>query len=341
MAIKFSAEPQNARILAVGAYRPARSVPNSELVDRIESTDEWIQQRTGIESRRFADADESLIDMATASSLQAISRAGLVPENIDAVIFATISYPYQAPSAATELLTRLNNSTAAAFDISAACAGFCYAVSLANDMVRSRTATNVLVVGAEKLSDFTDLDDRATAFIFADGAGAVVIGPSQDVGIGPTVWGANSETRDAILLEPSYLEYKKHPGKTDFGWPNIAQQGQTVFRWAVYEIAPIALRALAAAGLTPETLDVFIPHQANDRIIDSLVKSMKLPDSVVVARDIRTSGNTSSASIPLAMDALLAERPDLHGKSALLVGFGAGLVYAGQVVELPPVPKNK
>jgi 3-oxoacyl-(acyl-carrier-protein) synthase III len=341
MAIKFTTEPQNARILSVGAYRPARSVPNSELVERIESSDEWIQQRTGIESRRFAAADESLIDMATHSSLQAISRAGLTPEDIDAVIFATISYPYQAPSAATELLTRLNNSTAAAFDISAACAGFCYAVALANDIVRSRNAKNVLVVGAEKLSDFTDPDDRATAFIFADGAGAVVIGPSQDVGIGPTVWGANSETRDAILLEPSYLEYKNNPDRTELPWPNIAQQGQTVFRWAVYEIAPIALRALEAAGLTPETLDVFIPHQANDRIIDSLVKSMKLPDSVVVARDIRTSGNTSSASIPLAMDALLAERPDLHGKSALLVGFGAGLVYAGQVVELPPVPKSK
>jgi 3-oxoacyl-(acyl-carrier-protein) synthase III len=278
--------------------------------------------------------------MATASSLQAISRAGLQPEDIDAVIFATISYPYQAPSAATELLTRLNNSTAAAFDISAACAGFCYAVALANDMVRSRNAKNVLVVGAEKLSDFTDPDDRATAFIFADGAGSVVIGPSQDVGIGPTTWGANSETRDAIRLDPSYLEYKKNPGKADLGWPNINQQGQTVFRWAVYEIAPIALKALEAAGLTPETLDVFIPHQANDRIIDSLVKSMKLPDSVVIARDIRTSGNTSSASIPLAMDALLTERPDLHGKSALLVGFGAGLVYAGQVVELPPVPKK-
>ena len=340
MTIKFNAEPQNARILSVGAYRPARSVPNSELVDRIESSDEWIQQRTGIESRRIADSDESLIDMATASSLQAIARAGLQPEDIDAVIFATISYPYQAPSAATELLTRLNNSTAAAFDISAACAGFCYAVALANDMVRSRNARNVLVVGAEKLSDFTDPDDRATAFIFADGAGSVVIGPSQDVGIGPTTWGANSETRDAIRLDPSYLEYKKNPGKSDLGWPNINQQGQTVFRWAVYEIAPIALKALEAAGLTPETLDVFIPHQANGRIIDSLVKSMKLPDSVVIARDIRTSGNTSSASIPLAMDALLTERPDLHGKSALLVGFGAGLVYAGQVVELPPVPKK-
>ena len=195
-------------------------------------------------------------------------------------------------------------------------------------------------MGAEKLSDFTDPDDRATAFIFADGAGAVVIGPSKDIGIGPTIWGASAETREAIVLEPSFLEFKNNPGNPDIGWPNIIQQGQTVFRWAVYEIAPIALRALEAAGLTPETLEVFIPHQANDRIIESLVKSMKLPESVVVAHDIRTSGNTSSASIPLAMDALLTEKPELHGKSALLVGFGAGLVYAGQVVELPSKPSS-
>ncbi len=340
MSLKFTPETQNARILSVGAYRPPRIVPNSEIVGRIDSSDEWIQQRTGIQTRHFADADESLIDMAEKSAIIAIKRAGLSAEDIDAVIFATISYPYQAPSAATELLVRLGNTKAAAFDISAACAGFCYGVALANDLVRNKTAKNVLVMGAEKLSDFTDQDDRATAFIFADGAGSVVIGPSEGIGIGPTVWGASAETRDAILLEPSFLEFKKHPGRTDLGWPNINQQGQTVFRWAVYEIAPIALRALEAAGLTPETLDAFIPHQANDRIIESLVKSMKLPESVVVAHDIRTSGNTSSASIPLAMDALLAEKPELHGKSALLIGFGAGLVYAGQVVELPSKPSN-
>ena len=339
MSLKFAPESQNARILSVGAYRPPRVVPNSEIVGRIDSTDEWIQQRTGIQTRHFADADESLIDMATIAAEQAITRAGLTSADIDAVIFATISYPYQAPSAATEILVRIGNTKAAAFDISAACAGFCYGVGIANDMVRNKTANNVLVIGAEKLSDFTDPDDRATAFIFADGAGAVVIGASNDVGIGPTVWGASAETREAIVLEPSYLEYKKNPGKTDLGWPNISQQGQTVFRWAVYEIAPIALKALAEAGLTVDELDAFIPHQANERIIDSLAKSMKLPETVAIARDIRTTGNTSAASIPLAMDALLKERPDLHGKSALLVGFGAGLVYAGQVVELPPAPR--
>jgi len=338
MSLNFTPVHRNSRILSVGAYRPKNSVHNNEIAPRIDSSDEWIQQRTGIESRNFASPDESLIDMAEAAARIAISRAGLAASDIDAVIFATITYPYQAPSAATELLTRLGNTHAAAFDLSAACAGFCYGVALAGDLVSAKTANNVLVIGGEKLSDFTDPNDRATAFIFADGAGAVVIGASEGVGIGPTIWGANAETREAIMMEPSWLEYKKADKSADLKWPDIAQQGQTVFRWAVYEMAPVGLKAIEAAGLTVDTLAAFVPHQANDRIIDSMVKSMKLPDSVAVARDIRTSGNTSAASIPLAMDALLTQRPDLHGKSALLLGFGAGLVYAGQVVELPPLP---
>ena len=339
MSLNFKTEVRNSRILSVGGYRPPRVVPNSEIVDKIDSSDEWIQQRTGIQTRHFADENESLIDMATKASEIAIKRAGLTAQDIDAVIFSTISYPFQAPSAATELIIRLDNPNAAAFDISAACAGFCYGVGIASDMVRNKTANNVLVVGAEKLSDFTDPYDRATAFIFADGAGAVVIGPSDSAGIGPTIWGSSAETRDAITLQPSYLEYKKNPGKTDLGWPNISQQGQTVFRWAVYEMAPVALKAIDAAGMKPEELAAFIPHQANERIIESMAKSMKLPDSVVIARDIRTTGNTSAASIPLAMDALLKENPLLHSKPALLIGFGAGLVYASQVVELPPKEK--
>jgi 3-oxoacyl-(acyl-carrier-protein) synthase III len=337
----LQAKPRrHARLLSVGAYRPATAVHNNEIVDKIDSTDEWIQQRTGIESRNFAGPDESLVDMAEHAARVAISRAGLSAAEIDAVIFSTITYPYQAPSAATEILTRLGNTHSAAFDISAACAGFCYAISLANDMVSAGTANNVLVIGGEKLSDFTDPYDRATAFIFADGAGAVVIGASETVGIGPTIWGANAETREAIVMEPSWLEHK-HANKGEaVKWPDIAQQGQTVFRWAVYEMGPVGLKAIEAAGLRPDQLAAFVPHQANDRIIDAMVKGMKLPESVHVARDIRFSGNTSAASIPLAMDAMLENHPELHGKSALLLGFGAGLVFAGQVVELPPAPKK-
>jgi len=330
----------HSRILSVGTYRPKRVVPNSEIVDRIESTDEWIVQRTGIESRRFAGDDETVISMAKAACEMALQRAKLRIEDIDTVIVSTISYPFQAPSAATELINELGNPKAAAFDISAACAGFCYGVGMASDLVRSGTSKNVLVIGVEKLSDYTDPNDRATAFIFADGAGAVVIGPSDQPRIGKTIWGSDADSRDAITLTPSFLEFKKNPDKGvgELGWPNIQQQGQVVFRWAVYSMSKVGLQALEAAGVSVDELGAFIPHQANIRIIETMAKEMKIPDSVLIADDIRTNGNTSAASIPLAMDRILEEHPELHGKLALLIGYGAGLVYAGQVVELPPKP---
>jgi 3-oxoacyl-(acyl-carrier-protein) synthase III len=330
----------HSRILAVGIYRPKRQVPNSEIVDRIDSTDEWIVQRTGIESRRFADEDETVITMAKAACEMALKRAKLSIEDIDTVILSTISYPFQAPSAATELINELGNPKAAAFDLSAACAGFCYGVGLASDLVRAGTSRNVLVIGVEKLSDYTDPDDRATAFIFADGAGAVIIGQSDQPRIGTTIWGSDADSRDAITLTPSFLDFKKNPNKgvAELGWPNIAQQGQVVFRWAVYSMSKVGLKALEAAGVTVDELGAFIPHQANIRIIETMAREMKIPDSVLIADDIRTNGNTSAASIPLAMDRILEEHPELHGKLALLIGYGAGLVYAGQVVELPPKP---
>jgi 3-oxoacyl-(acyl-carrier-protein) synthase III len=330
----------HSRILAVGTYRPKRQVPNSEIVDRIDSTDEWIVQRTGIESRRFAGADETVISMAKAACEMALKRAMLSIEDIDTVILSTISYPFQAPSAATELINELGNPKAAAFDLSAACAGFCYGVGLASDLVRAGTSRNVLVIGVEKLSDYTDPNDRATAFIFADGAGAVIIGQSDQPRIGTTIWGSDADSRDAITLTPSFLDFKKNPDKgvAELGWPNIAQQGQVVFRWAVYSMSKVGLKALEAAGVSVDELGAFIPHQANIRIIETMAKEMKIPDSVLIADDIRTNGNTSAASIPLAMDRILEEHPELHGKLALLIGYGAGLVYAGQVVELPPKP---
>jgi 3-oxoacyl-[acyl-carrier-protein] synthase-3 len=235
----------------------------------------------------------------------------------------------------------MGNPTAAALDISAACAGFCYGVAMAHDFVRAGSAKKVLVVGVEKLSDFTDPTDRATAFIFADGAGAVVIGESIDAGIGPVEWGSDSENREAILMNPSWIDVRNAETqltKADIKWPNITQEGQKVFRWAVFSMSKAALKALDSAGLSVDQIDAFIPHQANVRIIETMAKEMKLPDSVAIADDIRTNGNTSAASIPLAMDALLAKHPELHGKLALLIGYGAGLVYAGQVVKLPPKP---
>jgi 3-oxoacyl-[acyl-carrier-protein] synthase-3 len=323
---------RHARILGVGGYRPERVVKNDELVERIDSSDEWIRERTGIVSRRFAAPDETVVDMAEAASRQALEAAGLDASRIGAVVVATVTHPYQTPSAASVLTHRLGATPAAAFDISAACAGFCHGVALAGDMVTGGSAEHVLVVGVEKLSDFTDLDDRGTAFIFGDGAGAVVIGPSDVPGIGPTVWGSDGEQWDAIRSRDSWTDYRDAPGTK---WPALVMKGQPVFRWAVWQMAPVAQQALEKAGVSAEDLDAFIPHQANMRIIDSMIKALKLPPQVPVARDIAETGNTSAASIPLAMERMLREGEAPHGGLALLIGFGAGLSYAAQVVTLP------
>ena len=320
-----------ARILSIGGYRPARVVSNAEICERIDSSDEWIRERSGIESRHFAAEDESVIDMSVIAAGKAIAQAGLRPEQIDAVLLATVTHPLQTPSAAAAVADRLGATDAAASDISAACAGFCYAVAMANDMVRGGSATYVLVIGCEKLSDFTDSYDRSTAFIFGDGAGAVVIGPSETPAIAPTVWGSDGSQYDAITQRASWIDVRDH--NVDF--PHLTMQGQKVFRWAVWQMVPVARKALEAAGIEAGDLGAFIPHQANVRIIDSMVKALKLPEHVPVARDVRQTGNTSAASIPLAMERMLETGEAKSGDAALLIGFGAGLVYAAQVVVLP------
>jgi len=321
----------HARILSVGAYRPSRVVVNDELVELIESSDQWIRERSGIISRRWASAEESVTDMALAASQVALDRAGLTAADIDAVLVATITHPYQTPSSAALLTHRLGATPAAALDISAACAGFCYGVGLASDMVRGGSARHVLVVGVEKLSDFVDPHDRSTAFIFGDGAGAVVVGPSDTPGIGPTVWGSDGSQWDAIVNKSSWIEYRESGAQ----WPALTMAGQSVFRWAVWQMPPIAQKALAAAGVGVDDLAAFVPHQANMRIIDAMAKQLALPPHVAIGRDIAQAGNTSAASVPLAMERLLADGEASPGGLALLIGFGAGLTYAAQVVVLP------
>lgn len=332
VAIQSPSMQRHSKIMSVGVYRPRRSVPNSEIIAAIDSSDEWIKERSGIHSRRIAGEDESVVSMSVAAAQSALERAGISAEQLGAVICATVTYPFQTPSAATDIALQLGAPKVPAFDISAACAGFCYGVGIASDLVRAGTAEYVLLVGVEKLSDFTDPTDRGTAFIFADGAGAVIIGPSDTPGIGPMIWGSDATAREAIMMEPSWVDLRNPDSK---GWPDIKMQGQAVFRWAVYQMAPVALEALAAAGISADQLDAFIPHQANERIIDAMAKAMNLPERVAIARDIRNSGNTSAASIPLAMDALYQEGAIKTGDTALLIGFGAGLVYAAQVVQLP------
>jgi 3-oxoacyl-[acyl-carrier-protein] synthase III len=321
----------HARIMGVGGYRPERVIPNSEIVEAIDSSDEWIQERSGIKSRRFAAKDESVVDMAEAAGRDAIAASGLEPGQVDAVIVATVTHPYQTPAAAPILADRLGIQ-AAAFDIGAACAGYCHGIALASDMVRGGSAQHVLVVGVEKLSDFTDPHDRGTAFIFGDGAGAAVVGPSQTPAIGPTIWGSDGSQWKTIAQRESWVELRDAGGH---GSPAIGMAGQSVFRWAVWGMAPVAQKALDAAGIRTEDLDAFIPHQANMRIVDAMVKQLKLPPDIPVARDIAETANTSAASIPLATERMLRDGEAPHGGLALQIGFGAGLVYAAQVVVLP------
>jgi 3-oxoacyl-[acyl-carrier-protein] synthase-3 len=322
---------RHSRIMGVGGYRPERVIPNAEIVDAINSSDEWIRERSGIVSRRFAAKDESVVDMAEAATRDALEASGLEAAQVDAVIVATVTHPYQTPAAAPILADRLG-IRGAAFDISAACAGYCHGISLASDMVRGGSAQHVLVVGVEKLSDFTDPTDRGTAFIFGDGAGAAVVGPSETPAIGPTVWGSDGSQWRTISQRDSWVELKEAGG---VGSPAIGMAGQSVFRWAVWGMAPVAQKALDAAGVRAEDLDAFIPHQANMRIIDAMIKQLKLPDDIPVARDIAETANTSAASIPLATERMLREGEVPHGGLALQIGFGAGLVYAAQVVVLP------
>jgi 3-oxoacyl-[acyl-carrier-protein] synthase-3 len=319
-----------ARIMGVGGYRPVRVVPNEVILETIDSSDEWIRSRSGIATRHWASPEETVAAMSIEASGKAIADAGISADQIGGVIVSTVSHFKQTPAVATEIADKLGTGKAAAFDISAGCAGFGYGLTLAKGMIVEGSAEYVLVIGVERLSDLTDLQDRATAFLFGDGAGAVVVGPSAEPAIGPTVWGSEGDKSETIKQTVPWTEYDSS-GK----FPAITQEGQAVFRWAVFEMAKVAQQALDAAGVSPDDLDVFIPHQANMRIIDSMVKTLKLPDSVTVARDVETTGNTSAASIPLAMERLLATGQAKSGDTALVIGFGAGLVYAATVVTLP------
>lgn len=319
------------KIYSLGASRGDLTVTNDDVAGPINSSDEWIRQRTGIVTRMRASKDRSLMDMAVEASNEAIQKAGIKPAEIEAVIFSTITHPYQTPSAASLLAELVGANPAPAFDISAACAGYCYGIAQADSLVRSGTAKYVLVVGGEKLSDYIDPTDRSISFLLGDGAGAAIVGPSDSPGISKSVWGSDGSKWEAVGMTGSLLDFRDGTGS----WPTLVQEGQSVFRWAVWEMVKVAKQALEVAGVKPEELAALVTHQANERIIDEMAKQLALPESVVVAKDIITTGNTSAASIPLAMHALLAEGRIKSGDLALQIGFGAGLAYGAQVVVVP------
>ena len=303
------------RILSVASYRPRTEVGNETIAALIDSSDEWIRRRCGIESRRHAAPDEDLVTMATAAASKALAGAGVDPHDVSAVLVATMSHRGRATTAAPLVAAALGATEAAAMDLGAACAGFPYALATADALVRSGTAAYVVVVGAERMTDIIDERDRGTAFLFGDGAGAVVVGPAQTSEIGPVVWGSDGSRSEVLRYDEAGI---------------LRMAGPEVFRWATSVVPGVAKRALDAAGMSASDLAAFIPHQANLRITSVAAKALDLGPHVRVATDIITNGNTGAASIPQAMAAL----PDTSGP-ALLVGFGAGLSYAAQVVTLP------
>jgi 3-oxoacyl-[acyl-carrier-protein] synthase-3 len=331
LTLKQSHGPEFTRIYSYGAARGDLIVPNDDLVAAIDSSDEWIQQRTGIITRTRASAGILAVDLATDASIEAIEKSGVAPSDIDLVIIATIGNVQQTPSMAAVVADRVGANPAAAYDSNAACAGFSYAVTQADALIRAGAAHYALVVGAEKLSDVVDPTDRSISFLLGDGAGAVVIGPSDTPAIAPAVWGSDGSKADAVGMNSTLIQYRDGSAP----WPTLRQEGQVVFRWAVWEMAKVAKRALEVAGVEASDLAAFVPHQANMRIIDELAKQLGLPDSVLIGRDIATTGNTSAASIPLATHRLLVEHPELSGGLSLQIGFGAGLVFGAQVVVLP------
>jgi 3-oxoacyl-[acyl-carrier-protein] synthase III len=309
-----------ARILAFGHYQPSNVVTNDDLAKTVETNDAWIQSRVGIKQRRLAGPDETVVDMAVQAGGKALANSGLSPADIDLVIVATCTQEATIPNASAQVADRLGIVAPGAYDVNAACAGFCYALSSASDAIRGGSARNVLVVGSEKLSQWVDWTDRSTCIIFADGAGAAVLGPSEETAIGPVVWGSAGDMASKIFVKD----------RNSF----LFQEGQSVFRWTTTHLHAVAKEACERAGITPADLSAFVPHQANLRIIEAIARKLKA-ENAVVADDIVEAGNTSAASIPLALSRMIERGAVPSGMPALLIGFGAGMTYAAQVVEIP------
>jgi 3-oxoacyl-[acyl-carrier-protein] synthase-3 len=313
-----------ARILAFGGYQPDNVVTNDDLAAVMDTSDEWIRSRVGVVSRRIAAPGETVADMAVAAAGKAVAASGVSPADIDLVIVATCTPESLIPNVSASVAHRLGIVAPGAYDLNAACAGFCYALANASDAIRAGSARHVLVIGAEKMSAWVDQTDRSTRIIFGDGAGAAVVGPVQSAqhepGVGPVAWGSAGDLAEKITVKD----------RTSF----LEQEGQAVFRWATNKLHPLALDACERAGVRPQELAAFVPHQANLRIIEALARKVGVPRERV-ADDIIHAGNTSSASIPLAL-ARMKERGDLDsGTHVLLLGFGAGMCYAAQVITVP------
>ena len=309
------------RIAAVGHYQPAEILTNADLERLVDTNDEWIRSRVGIEERRIA-RHESVADLAVAAAGKALAASGRTAAEIDLVVVATTTAIDRCPNIAARVAAALELAAPGVLDVNTACSGFSHALAVADHAVRAGASRAALVIGSEKMSDVTDWTDRTTCILVGDGAGAAVIEACEDEdwGVGPVFWGSVPEKSRTVLIEGEV--------------PRFSQEGQAVYRWVTGEVAALARRACDAAGVKPEELAGFVPHQANLRMIEPLARQLGLADKVV-ARDVVKSGNTSAASVGLALSKLVESGELRSGDLALLFGFGGGLAYAGQVVRCP------
>jgi 3-oxoacyl-[acyl-carrier-protein] synthase-3 len=311
------------RIVGIGHYQPARILTNEDLAGMVDTDDEWIRSRVGIRTRHIAGPDEPVDELAGHAAAKALAAAGRAPEDIDLVVVATSTAVDRSPNMAARVARRLGVPSPAALDLNVVCAGFTHALATADHTLRAGAATRALVVGADKMSAITDWTDRSTCVLVGDGAGAVVLercADGEEAGVGPVLWGSVPEMGNAVRIEGEPARF--------------AQEGQSVYRWATRQLPPLAREACARAGLDPADLGAVVLHQANLRIIEPLAQKIGAVNAVV-ARDVVDSGNTSAASIPMALSKLVERGELVSGQYALLFGFGGNLSYAGQVVRCP------
>lgn len=316
-----------ARIAGTGRYLPARVLTNDELAQRVATSDEWIRTRTGIRQRHIAAADEQTSDLAVHAAREAIAAAGMQPADIDLIVVATATPDMIFPSTATIVQDKLGiRHGGAAFDIGAVCSGFVYALTLAGSMVNSGAARNALVIGAETYSRILDWSDRGTCVLFGDGAGAVVLVPAVEPGIVTSHLHADGSHRH-ILCTPGTIQ-----NGAIAGTPFVHMDGAAVFKFAVKVMSEVALEALAAAKLAPADVDWVIPHQANIRIMDATMKKLHLPEERLVVT-VGEHGNTSAASIPMALDIAVRDGRIRRGQHLLLIGVGGGFTWGSVLVR--------
>jgi 3-oxoacyl-[acyl-carrier-protein] synthase-3 len=315
------------RIVGSGSYLPPRAMDNDEFARRLETSDAWIRERTGIARRHIADEEQGSSELALEASKSALSAAGLKPQDIDLIVVATSTPDFIFPSTACLLQAKLGIKGCAAFDVQAVCTGFIYALATADGFIKNQTAKNALVVGAEVFSRILDWNDRGTCVLFGDGAGAVVLAADAKPGIHAT----------RLHADGSQVQMLSVPGNVSrgkvIGSPFLQMNGQGVFKFAVRVLEESARETVAAAGMQLADIDWLIPHQANVRILEATARKLQMPrEKLVVTVDHH--GNTSAASVPLALDEFIRKGRIRPGDRLLLQGVGGGFTWGSSVVTL-------